>query len=408
MDTESKRQYMETLRKQYLKSNKQEKGIILDEYCKRTCEDRKHAIKKFRYKVKLKKPHERKKRPKIYIGQVIVDLVKVWDIFERPCGQRLKTLLEDEVDKLRRLNELKCSDEIAQQLKKMSPSTIDRRLNRTKEDLKLNLKYKKKRDMTLLSLVPTKTSVDLDRNIPGNTQIDCVEHCGASASGEYVNSLTTVDILFGWTENEALMGKGQRAAVNGVHNCNKRSPIDWCEIHPDNGSNILNYHMLEYAKQNNIELSRSRPYKKNDNCFVEQKNSTHVRKPFGYLRFDTKEELDIMNNLYRNELRIYKNFYQPVMKLTEKLRIKGRVHRKYDKPQTPYKRIMASPLIKDSVKKELTKTYENSNPAELKRQIDIKIKKLYKAYKKKNEGKNITIDKQLVTSMVSYHLIHQV
>jgi len=407
MDTNSKQQYMKTLREEYLKTNKRGKTAILDEYCKRTKEERKYAIKKFRYKVKLKNQGERKHRPNKYKGEVISALVSMWEIFDHPCGQRLKTLLEDETDKLRRLGEIKCSDEVAEQLKTISSATIDRRLTHQKEVLSLNFKYLKKRDMTLLSLVPTKTSVDLDRQRGGNIQVDCVEHCGVSASGEYLNSLTTVDILFGWWEGEALMGKGQERALVGLKNCRERFPTEWKEIHPDNGNNLLNWHIYKYARDTKIELSRSRAYKKNDNCFVEQKNSTHVRKPFGYLRFDSAEEQEIMNDLFRNELRLFKNFFQPVMKLEKKVRLKGKIHRKYGVAKTPYKRMLESDQVRAKVKEELKEVYDSLNPAELKRQIDVKVKRLYKVYRKKTGSKNIAGDKKLTASMVSYYMIQQ-
>jgi len=228
-----------------------------------------------------------------------------------------------------------------------------------------------------------------------------------SASGTYINSLTTVDILFGWWEGEALMGKGQERALTGIENCRERFPTDWHEIHPDNGGNILNWHIYQYARDTGIELSRSRAYHKNDNCFVEQKNSTHVRRQFGYLRFDTKEEQDIMNDLYRNELRLFKNFFQPVMKLERKVRLKGKIHRKYDEPKTPYRRILESDQVNDTTKARLTEVYESFNPALLKRQIDGKVKKLYEAYRRKNGSRKVDADKKLTATMVSYYMIQQ-
>jgi len=407
MDTNSKQQYMKTLREEYLRANKKGKTVILNEYCKRTREDRKYAIKKFRYKVKIKGKEGRKHRPNKYTGRDITALVDMWKIFDHPCGQRLKTILEDETDKLRRLGEIVCSDDTAIKLKTISSATIDRRLTHEKEILLLNFKYLKKRDMTLLSLVPTKTSVELDRQRSGNIQVDCVEHCGMSASGEYVNSLTTVDILSGWWEGEALMGKGQERALIGIQRCRERFPTEWREIHPDNGTNILNWHIYKYTQDTKLALSRSRAYKKNDNCFVEQKNSTHVRKSFGYLRFDSMEEQEIMNDLYRSELRLFKNFFQPVMKLEKKVRVKGKIHRKYDVPKTPYKRVMESSQVSVDVKEKLKEVYDELNPAELKRQIDVKVKRLYKVYSKKNGTKIIGADKKLTASMVSYYMIKQ-
>jgi hypothetical protein len=407
MDTESKRQYMETIREEYLRANKKKKGEILDEYCERTGEERKYAIKKFRYKVTIKKPEERKKRSQEYKSSTIATLVELWNIFDHPCGQRLKPLLEDETQKLRALKEITCTDEIVAQLQKISSATIDRRLTHEKEVLALNLKYKKKRDMTLLSQVPMKTAADLDKDKPGTVQVDCVEHCGVSVAGEYVHSLTTVDMLFGWWEGEGIMGQGQERALIGIKNCQKRTPVCWREIHPDNGGNILNWHVYKFAENESIELSRSRPYKKNDNCYVEQKNSTHVRRQFGYLRFDTKEEMEIMNDLYRNELRLYKNFFQPVMKLTEKTRVKGKSHRKYDKAQTPYRRIIACDKVSKEVKETLTAEYETLNPAELKRHIDVKVRKLYTIYQDKKSSKKVETKEKLSVAMVSNYMIQQ-
>ncbi len=407
MNTNSKQQYMDTLREEYLKASKGGKTSILNEYCKRTQENRKYAIKKFRYKVRIKKPGERKHRPQVYTGEVMAALSTMWEIFDHSCGQRLKTSLSDETDKLRRQKELLCSDWVATRLKTMSSSTIDRRLAHQRDIFSLRFKYLKRRDMTLLSLVPAKTSVDLDRHKSGGIQVDCVEHCGVSASGEYIHSLTTVDILSGWWEGEALMGKGQARAIEGLKQCRERFPIEWRELHPDNGTNILNWHVYRYAQETKMELSRSRAYKKNDNCFVEQKNSTHVRRPFGYLRFDSPEEQEIMNDLYRNELRLYKNFCQPVMKLKEKIRIKGKVHRRYDVPKTSYKRILESEDVSEEVKAGLRDVYESLNPAQLKRQVDEKVRKLYEVYRKKNGAGSIATDKRLTASMVSYYMMKQ-
>jgi len=408
MDKEAKRQYMETIRKEYLKANKKRKGEILDEYCKRTGENRKYAIRKFKGKVKIKKPNEKRKPRKWkYDGRVIVALVELWNIFDKPCGQRLKPMIEKEIDRLRKLKEIKCEDETADYLKKMSSATIDRRLQHEKEVLRFNLKKNKKREDNLLSLIPTKTSSEIDRTVPGIIQIDCVEHCGANVSGEYGLSLSSVDVYSGWWEAGAVLGKGQRRALRALRTCKEAFPVSWKEMHPDNGRNILNWHVYEFARQEGIELSRSRPYKKNDNCFIEQKQSTHVRRVFGHFRFDTPEELEIISDLYRNELRLYKNFFQPVMKLKEKVRVKGKLHRKYDKPKTPYERLMESEYVSDEVKEELKKVYDSLNPAELKRKIDGKLKKLIDAHYRKNGKKISKEDKKALLFSVTNYMMKQ-
>lgn len=406
MDIHAQYQYMETLRTQYLKGSRKEKGNILDEYCRNTGRERKYAIKQFRYKVKRKET--RKQRSVYYDGEVKTALVKVWEIFDLPCGQRLKPLIVDELQRLRTLKEVVCEEDVARKLTRISPATIDRKLNHEKEVRKFNLKHAtKKNDTSLLNVVPIKTSADLDRSVPGNIQMDCVEHCGTSASGEYALSLTTVDIYSGWWEGEAFAGKGQEITLRAIDNARKRFPLSWLEMHPDNGSNLLNWHVHAYAKKERITYSRSRPYKKNDNCFAEQKNSTHVRKPFGYLRYDTPQEIKIMNDLYRNELRLFKNFFQPVMKLKEKRRVKGRIHRVYDTPKTPYVRVMKSGVLDKKGKEKLRHIYEELNPAALKRAIEEKTNRLYTLYANKMGIKETAKEKKLSVTLVSYYMIHR-
>ena len=381
MDTNAKQQYMETLRKRYLKSNKKAKGEVLDEYCRNTGEDRKYAIKKFRYKVRLKA--NRKKKKEYYDGYVKAALAAMWKVFDYPCGQRLETILKEETDRMRRLNELVCSDEVADKLKRIASATIDRKLEHEREVELNKRKYKPSFTFPLKNEVPVKTNAELDRKNPGTVQIDFVEHCGVSASGEYVNSLSVVDIYSGWWEGDAVSGKGQERALKAIDAARKRSPFDWKEMHPDNGGNIMNYHIYQYGLDRGISLSRSRPYKKNDNCFVEQKNSTHVRKAMGYLRYDTELERALISDLYQNELRLYKNFFQPVIKLVSKTRFKGKIKRKYDKAKTPYKRFMESDGISPERKEELKAIYESLNPALLKSNIEKKLNRLQNAYEKK-------------------------
>ena len=406
MNKEAREQYMETIRENYLRGSKKEKGILLDEYCRNTGMDRKHVIKKLRYKVKLKsKGEQRKPRKEYYDSYVKAALATLWEIFDRPCGQRLAPLLKTETKRLRFLGELSCSDSTAEKLTHMPSVTIDRKLKHEKEQRLRERKYASKRSPLLCHKVPIKTSGEFDRRKTGQIQVDFVEHCGASASGDYVNSLSTVDIYSGWWEGEAVMGKGQERALIGLQNTRHRMPIVWNEFHPDNGTNLLNYHVYAYAEKECLTFTRSRPYKKNDNCFVEQKNSTHIRQVVGYLRYDTQDELDCINDLYRNEVRLYKNFFQPVIKLVDKTRIHGKIHKKYDKAQTPYHRLMESDQISEKEKQKLTALYEQLNPAQLKREIDRKLATLYVRYQMKNNSKNVAITKKLTPSMVSYYMM---
>ena len=406
MNKEAKEQYMDILRRRYFRAAKKEKGLILDEYCRNTNQDRKHAIKKFNYRVKIKRKEDRKKRACFYDSAVIAVLVEIWRIFDYPCGQRLEEILGQETENLRRWGEIVCSDEAADKLKKMKSATIDRRLNHEKEVLRLKEKYRRKSSF-LLSTIPVKTSVDFDRDIVGNEQVDFVESCGASASGEYVNNLSICDIFSSWWEGEAVLGKGQRGALEALKRARARTPFPWAEFHPDNGTSLLNYAVYRYAEEEKLKFSRSRPYRKNDNCFIEQKNSTHIRQVIGYLRYDTIEELDCLNDLYRNELRLYKNFFQPVIKLGSKERIGGHIMRKYGRAKTPYRRLSESDQISEKEKEILTAIYRSLNPAELKRIIDKKLDNLLKIYQKKKGQENADLTNKLNPSLMSFFRIAQ-
>jgi len=404
MDMHSRNQYLKQLRIEYLRTeSKKEKGKLLDEAQKRTGLRRKYLIRKLRVLSNLdKKKVKGRRRKQVYDGYVKVVLVKCWEIFDYPCGQRLKPLLSQEVKRLRELGELTCSDEVADKLKRISARTIDEKLRHQKEVEGLKRKYHRKSHPLLYQKIPIKLSNEQDRTQLGNIQIDLVEHCGQSARGEYMNTLSTTDISSGWWEGEAVMGRSQEVVFNGLKQVRNRFPFAFREIHSDNGTEFINWHLLRYTNKEKLEFSRSRPNKKNDNCFVEQKNWTHVKKFVGYFRYDTTKELGILNDIYRNELRVYKNFFQPVIKLILKERRGGRVHRRYDDPKTPYQRVMESKEVEDRVKKELSKIYLALNPAQLKRTIDVKLNNLYKIYQIKNKSQEMTIRKRLKPNTVTY------
>jgi len=383
MDMNARNQYLKVLqRKYFMVESRKEKSLILDEYCKNTHQNRKYIIRKIRSSISLI-PKRRGGKEIIYDGYLKVALVKVWNIFDEPCGQRLAPLLKTEIDRLRQLEEIFVTNEVAEKLKKISPRTIDRALKHQKQVLYLNRKYRPKRNPLIYQRIPIKAG-GWDRSLPGQVQIDLVEHCGQSASGLYGNTVSCADVAFLWWEGEAILGSAKERTRDALDRARKRMPFKWIHLHPDNDSSFINWHLFSYCEAEGIEFSRSRPYKKNDNSFVEQKNSTHIRAVIGHLRYDTEKELILINSLYQNELGLYKNFFQPVMKLKEKIRDKGKVHRKYDTPKTPYQRIMESEQIAQETKEKLTKIYQRLNPAELKRRIDEKIHRLFKVYEEKN------------------------
>lgn len=407
MDMLSKNQYLKALIEQrgYLTKAKQEKSKLLDEFCKTTGQNRSYVIRKIRLGNYLKVGQVKKKRQTRYGGPVKAALVACWRIFDYPCGQRLEPLLKTEVDRLRKLGELKCSNETAKKLKEITSSTIDLKLKHQKEIERLNRKYCQKDNPLLYQKIPVKVSAEWNRQEFGNIQIDLVEHCGQSARGEYLCTLSATDIATGWWEGEAVMGRGQLNTVSGLDRINRRFPLSWQAVHSDNGREFINAHLFNYTQEQKIAFSRSRPYKKNDNCFVEQKNKTHVKRYVGWLRYDTAKEQRILNSLYRNELRLFKNFFQPQIKLKEKVRIDGKLHRRYHKGQTPYQAIMANPRVPQATKQVLKRTYSKLNPAQLKRTIDDKLNMLVKTYKAKNNSSEVKINKKSKPNSLTFLII---
>jgi len=388
MDMNARNQYLKVLQGKYLMAkSRNEKSAILDEYSSNTHQNRKYVIRKIRSRIPLV-PKTRGGKKVVYDGYVRAALTKVWEIFDYPCGQRLSPLLKTEVARLRQLEEIFISNDVAEKLQRISPRSIDRVLKHQRGVLHLNRKYHRKRNPLIYQRIPVKAG-GWDRSVPGQVQVDLVEHCGQSASGLYGNTVSCADVALGWWEGEIVLGSGQERSCAALDRARKRMPFRWIHVHPDNDSSFINWHLYSYCEAEGIEFSRSRPYKKNDNSFVEQKNSTHIRAVIGHLRYDTEKERILINSLYRNELRLYKNFFQPVMKLKEKIREKGRVHRRYDTPKTPYQRLMESDHIPEETKVKLDQLHRSLNPAELKRRIDARIHELYKVYQDKNNSHSI-------------------
>ncbi len=403
----SRNEYLKVLRERYLKAKtKKEKSRILDEYCLNTDQARKYAIRKIQPGVDLGQK-QRKKRKETYDGQVTSALAKVWEIFDFPCGQRLKPVLEVELDRLMELGELRVSDEVALKLKMMSSATIDRKLKHQREVLHLlRSKGGPKPGSLLKGKIPIRLT-EWDTSKIGYVEMDLVVHCGSSAFGDYINTLSTTEVSSGWWEGEAIMGKSQESTFQALKKIRERTPSDWKGLDSDNGSEFINDVLYKYCHREKIEFTRSRPSRKNDNAYIEQKNWTHVRKILGYLRYDTFAELSIINDLYHGDLRLYKNFFQPVMKLVSKERIGGRVKRKYDTPKTPYQRLIDSGQISDEIRKQLEVVYLSLNPAQLKRSVDARLDKLYHTYEEKGRSQQVNPMRKLVPHTVTSYMIKQ-
>ncbi len=384
MDMMARNQYLQAVRKEYLPASKTTKSQLLDEAEHRTGLNRKYLIRKLNGSRALT-PGRRRARQEKYDGDVVASLVTAWRIFDYPCGQRLAPLLKTEVERLRRLGELRCRDDVASKLTEISPRTIDAKLQPQKEYERRQRLARKKQHPLLYQKIPVKVAHEWDRTALGQIQIDLVEHCGQSTRGTYLHTVSSTDIASGWWEGEAIMGKGQKTTLQALKDLRARFPVPWVALHSDNGSEFINRDVWQYTHQAHIAFSRSRPYQKNDNAFVEQKNWTHVKKFVGYYRYDTPAEGELLTRLYRQELHLYKNFFQPVIKLIAKERRGGRIHRTYDHPpQTPYQRIITSPAVAQDTKDTLQQRYEALNPAQLKRTIDAILDQLYETYEQKH------------------------
>jgi hypothetical protein len=405
MDMHSRNEYLQVLRERYIKAkNKKEKSQILDEYCGNTGQVRKYVIRRIQARVDLST--SKKKRTSIYDGEVTAALAKIWGIFDYPCGQRLKPILAAELERLIQFGEIVISEEVLLKLKSISSATIDRKLKHQRAVLHLQTKTGQSPTYILKPKIAIRLTA-WDTSIVGYNEMDSVAHCGSSAFGDFVNTLSNTEIYSGWWEGEAMLGKSQEYTFYATQKIRERSPYNWKGIDTDNGPEFINNIMYKYCARENLEFTRSRASRKNDNAYIEEKNWTHVRKVLGYLRYDTSAEQKVINELYRGDLRLYKNFFQPVMKLFSKERFGGKVKRKYDIPKTPYQRLIESGQISDHSKKNLEESYRNLNPAQLKRNIDSQLEKLYRIYEAKSKVQSNEPMKKVVPRTVTSLLIKQ-
>jgi hypothetical protein len=385
MDMHSREQYLEALREEYRGASRKQKKRLLNEARKRTRLNRKVLIRKLAHPAPAKTVQKRGRRGKSYGAEVKAPLAQVWEIFDYPCGQRLAPILREQVDRLRALGELRCPDAVAELLQRMSARTADRLLAHERQVRQLQRQRRAPVHPLLYQRVPVKLPNEWDRDEVGNLQLDFVVHCGRSSGGEYVHTLSAVDIASGWWEGEPQMGRSQKATEEGFDTLRPRFPFRVREVHPDNDSGLLNDLLWKYCRKRRILMSRSRPYEKNDNAWVEQKNWTHVRKVVGYRRYDRPGEQELLRKLYR-KLAEFQNFFQPVMKLKEKVREGGKVHRVYDEPKTPYQRLLASGVLNRRQRAERESRYAALNPAQLQREIQHLRNQLFDLVETKDDA----------------------
>jgi len=386
LDMRQKKAITEESRTRYSKASKKQKTKMLDEFCATTRYNRCYASwilkmksgkvlgymttggKKIKFVIGKKKK-TKKKRDKIYTYDVFLKLKKIWAIFDFICSKRLAPFMGEAVEKLEACGEIDLEEKVREKLAKISASTIDRLLRSEKDKFRLGKGRSGTKPGTLLKhSIPIRTFADWDDARPGFTEVDLVGHDGGVASGDYIQSLNFTDIATCWDETAACINKAQVHVFKALRAIIVRFPFIILGIDSDNGSEFINAIMLRYCEKNEITFTRSRPYKKNDSCFVEQKNYSVVRRNVGYLRYDTEEELNLLNELYIH-LDHYTNYFQPVVKLVLKTRVGSKVTKKYDEARTPFRRVLECQYIDDKIKVKLKRQYDILNPAELKRKI---------------------------------------
>ena len=359
-------EYAGAIRARYIRAQKSEKARILDEFVQATGLHRKSAIRLLNREEA--KGSKKRGRPKLYGTEVVVVLKVAWEASNYLCSCRLRPFLPELIRVLKREGELELSQETEAQLCRLSESSIDRitrrwRLGRVRRGLSTT-----KPGTLLKTAIPIKNFTEWEDTKPGFIQADLVAHCGDSAEGFFLSTLSTVDVATGWHEPMAVWGKTQDRVGAAVHYVRERLPMPMLGLDSDNGSEFINRALYDYCRRNRITFTRSRSYKKNDSCHIEQKNWSIVRRTVGYQRLSSKTAYEALADLY-TVLRLYINFFQPVLKLVGKSRSGARVHKVYDKAQTPYRRLLASGVLTEEKKQALANIYGALNPVVLLSQI---------------------------------------
>ena len=375
MSQRSKKELVETIQPRYKKATKSEKQQILNEFVATTGYHRKYAIRILTKWVRRK--HPKKPGPKkIYQGEVVVVLKQIWEICGRICSKRLHPFLPEIARVLERNNELQLSAETKTLLLSISRSSIDRCLGPAHREHPHGLSTTKPGTL-LKKSIPVRTYTPWDEEKPGFLEIDLVAHCGETTEGQFVNTLTCVDISTGWTECLAVLTRNKQTVFEAIKTMRARLPFALLGIDSDNGSEFINDLLFHYCQYQKITFTRSRPYHKNDQAHVEQKNWSVVRRLIGYDRFETETENNLLQSIYE-DLRLYINFFQPVLKLVSKEQVDKKIIKRYDTAATPYQRVLASKDIQLDVKARLTNLYVQLNPVKLRTSIDQKVDQLWR------------------------------
>jgi len=368
-------EYLRAIYERYRAAGRKAKKVILDEFCENTGYHRKYAIRLLNGPLPEKRRPSQRRRGLTYGQETLGILTAVWEAAAYPWSVRLKALLPMWLPWIRKRFRLR--PEIERQLLHISARQMDRRLQAQKSQKRRRIYGRTKPGYLLKHQIPVKTD-RWDVTLPGFTEVDLVSHSGNSASGEFAHTLNITDIHTTWTESRALRGRGEEAVTRALNEIKGVLPFPLRGVDSDNGSEFINWHLKRWCEQRKIQLTRGRPYKKDDNAHIEQKNWTHVRKLLGWERYDTHEAVAAMNDLYGQELRLWLNLFLPSVKLVKKVRVGSKVRRVYDAPKTPFERVVASQqgdAAQLSILKELQRSLD---PFQLAKVIDRKLERIYR------------------------------
>jgi hypothetical protein len=360
----------------YRKAGRKEKKVILSEFCANAGYHRKYAIRL----LNGPRPGQWKSEPRrgrgvSYSQEVVALLTAVWEAAGYPWSVRLKALLPLWMPWIRK--HYRVRPEVEKQLLRMSARQMDRRLKSQKTQRRRRIYGRTKPGYLLKHHIPVKTD-RWDVTTPGFTEVDLVSHSGNSASGDFAHTLNVTDIHSTWTESRVVLGRGEEAVQRALNEIAGVLPFALLGVDSDNGSEFINWHLKSWCERKQIQLTRGRPYKKDDNAHIEQKNWTHVRKLLGWDRYDTHEAVEAINNLYRNELRLWLNLYLPSVKLLKKVRVGSKVRRVYDGPRTPFERVKACPQADRVRVAKLEELRKSLDPFQLGKIIERKLLRISK------------------------------
>jgi hypothetical protein len=368
MTLDERRKYLKRMKPRYLKAKRGERSAFLSEMEQVTGMHRK-SLTRLLHAESLERKKRQVPRRRSYGKAVEEVIVSVWESLDYICAERLTPILLTMAQHLARFGAVKLTKELEEQLQTISRATVSRVLHAYRSRRRRLPQKGAERANQVTKGVPM-GRLAWDITEPGHFEVDLVYHSGESTTGEYGHTIQMVDVATGWSERVAVMGRGQRAMQAGFEHLLNRLPFAVLELHPDNGSEFFNAHLVRYWKEKvvGVQLSRSRPYRKNDNRIVEQKNDTLVRQYFGDLRFDHPEQIEAMNALYE-QMWLYYNLFQPVMHLVEKTAVGDKVRRKWDQAQTPFERLKATGKLSAGQEQRLQRLYEQTNPQHLREEI---------------------------------------